>query len=246
MLNQPNTESLSVILAAYNEAENLSFLLPRLISILNQITSDNEILVVDTQQPMDNTREICEMYSVKYLNRQGSNNYGDAIRTGIKNSSGKYVIIMDSDGSHNPEFINELWKARGQAEVIIASRYLSGGKTNNPWMLVFMSKILNLFFKYFVRIPALDVSNSFRLYDGDRLRSLKLEFSHFDIVEEILAKMIWEIQPPSKVLELPFEFGKRISGKSKRNLLVFSYNFLLAIFRLNQIRKDAKRNAFNG
>lgn len=243
MANQNSTDRLSIILAAYNEAENLNVLLPRLISVLNKITPDNEILVIDTQNPMDNTLEVCRFYSVTYINRENSNNYGDAIHTGIHYSTGKYVVIMDSDGSHDPEFIAQLWAARNQADVIIASRYLQGGKTNNPWILVFMSRVLNLFFTKIVKMYALDVSNSFRLYNGSLLRKLKLEFSHFDIVEEILAKMIWENQPPAKVLEIPFEFGKRLSGKSKRNLLVFSYNYILAIFRLKKIRKNSTRSS---
>ncbi len=71
------------------------------------------------------------------MNRQNSNNYGDAIRTGIANATGKFVVIMDSDGSHDPEFIRQFWELRDQADVLIASRYMPGGRTKNPWMLVF-------------------------------------------------------------------------------------------------------------
>jgi len=241
MTNQTSLGSLSIILAAYNEASNLDVLLPKIITSIGELTDQKEILVIDTQTPMDNSEEICHKYSVTYENRQISNNYGDAIRTGIKKSTGDYVIIMDSDGSHDPEFIHELWKYRKQADIVIASRYIPGGRTDNPFLLVLMSRILNFFFTKIVNLPALDVSNSFRLYNGALLRKLELEFQHFDIVEEILAKMIWEITPPGRVKEIPFEFGKRLYGKSKRNLFVFCFHFLLAIFKLSQIRRRAKR-----
>lgn len=104
-------------------------------------------------------------------------------------------------------------------------------------MLVLMSKTLNLFFNKLVKIPVLDVSNSFRLYRGEPLRKLCLFFMHFDIIEEILAKSLWEIAPPSTVIEIPFEFMERKSGRPKRNILVFSYYFVLAMFRLNSIRR---------
>ena len=236
MAEKSTNESLSIILAAYNEAENLAVLLPRITSVLSQISSQSEVLVIDSQIPLDNTREICQKNSVMYANRAGSNHYGDAIRSGIALSKGDYVIIMDSDGSHNPEFIKELWKYRNEADIVIASRYINGGKTDNFWLLVLMSRILNFFFTKIVNMPAMDVSNSFRLYKGSALRKLELKFQHFDIIEEILAKMVWELNPPAKVKEIPFEFEKRFSGKSKRNLLVFSYHFILAIFRLNKMR----------
>jgi dolichol-phosphate mannosyltransferase len=237
MSQSPSQASLSIILAAYSEAENLKSLLPEINSICQFLSPNYEIIVVDTQFPTDNTEEICRINSVRYLNRMNSNDYGDAIHTGIANSTGDYVVIMDSDGSHAPGFIQKLWEKRTEAEIIIASRYVPGGSTRNPWMLVLMSKTLNLLFNKLVKIPVLDVSNSFRLYRGEPLRKLQLNFRHFDIIEEILAKMLWEMTPPAKVIEIPFEFEERKSGRPKRNIVVFSYYFLLAIFRLNSIRR---------
>jgi dolichol-phosphate mannosyltransferase len=237
MSQSPSQASLSIILAAYSEVENLKSLLPEINSICQSLSPNYEIIVVDTQTPTDNAEEICRINSVRYLNRMNSNDYGDAIRTGIANSTGDYVVIMDSDGSHAPGFIQKLWEKRTEAEIIIASRYVPGGSTRNPWMLVLMSKTLNLLFNKLVKIPVLDVSNSFRLYRGEPLRKLQLNFRHFDIIEEILAKMLWEMTPPAKVIEIPFEFEERKSGRPKRNIVVFSYYFLLAIFRLNSIRR---------
>ena len=117
-------ESLTIMMAAYNEAENLAVLLPRINALVARLTPDYEILVVDTYTPMDDTRAICEQNGAVYLNRENSNNYGDAIRTGIRHSQGKYVVNMDSDGSHDPAFIEKLWQIRDQADIVIASRYM--------------------------------------------------------------------------------------------------------------------------
>ncbi|MCJ7774412.1 MAG: hypothetical protein MUP22_14915, partial [Desulfobacterales bacterium] len=119
----------------------------------------------------------------------------------------------------------------------IASRYIKGGHTDNPWMLVLLSRILNKIFKLFVGIPVLDVSNSFRLYRGNLVRKLKLNMEHFDIMEEILAKIIWDHSSTSvNIMELPFQFEKRKSGKSKRNLIVFGLNFIFSMFHLRRFR----------
>jgi dolichol-phosphate mannosyltransferase len=234
--NSLQKKDLTVILAAYKEAENLNVLLPRLNSVLSELTSLYEILVIDTIEPLDNTQEICEKYNVRYIKRCGGNNYGDAIRTGILESGGVYVVVMDADGSHPPEFIPKLWAEKGKGDIIIASRYIDGGRTENPWLLVFFSKILNFIFKTIIQFPVLDVSNSFRLYNGDKLRAIKLNYKHFDILEEILAKSLWRSRSSCKIIEVPFYFERRINGKSKRNFLLFSYHFFLAIFKLLSMR----------
>jgi len=231
-------ESLSVILASYQEGENLKHLLPELKAIIDRITPRNEVIVVDTQAPMDDTEQVCLANGVSYIRRRGGNDYGYAIRTGIAESTSDYVVIMDADGSHAPEFINRLWQARHEADVVIASRYVAGGRTDNAWLLVLLSRFLNFVFQAVVKIPVLDMSNSFRLYRGDLLRNLELTFLHFDVLEEILAKLLWQNSPPAKIIEIPFSFEKRSAGHSKRNVLVFGYYFLQAMFRLRRIGKQ--------
>ena len=75
--------SISVILPSYSEAENLEKLLPYLVSKLEKISTDFEVLVVDTMFGADNSEKISNDNDCTYLNRESGNNYGDAIRTGI-------------------------------------------------------------------------------------------------------------------------------------------------------------------
>ena len=227
---------LSLVLPAYNEAENLTELLDRLRATLREGEIAAEILVVDTMEPMDATPEICARAGVRYVPRRESNVYGSAIRTGIAASTGEYVLIMDVDGSHEPEFIRHLWEAREQADVIIASRYIRGGSTDNPPLLVFFSRLLNTVFKLVLQLPVWDVSNSFRLYRGDPLRELSLDSSHFDIQEELLAKFLWHPTQKTTVLEIPFRFQRRRFGTSKRSMVVFLLAFLSSMFRLYRLK----------
>lgn len=235
------------MLPAFGEADNLRVLLPAIKKVVAELGIPAEIFVLDAAAPVDDTRAVCLGYEVTWLPRQGGNRYGDAIRTGIAASTGEFVITMDSDGSHNPQFIHELWKNRSKADVIIASRYIPGGVTENPWLLVAMSRVLNVVFKIFVGIPVYDVSNSFRLYRGDLLRSIQTEYANFDVLEEILAKLIWGRGAHTiSILELPFRFEKRMYGKPKRQLIVFGLQFLTALFKLGLLRaRHRKRNMFD-
>ncbi len=205
---------LSIVLPAYREAQNLSVLLPQLKSVVRDMGVNGEIIVADAERPLDETPEVCRNNNVRHIARAGDDTYGSGVRTGISASMGKYVVIMDADGSHSPGFIEDLWRLRDECDVVIASRYISGGRTQNPWILVAMSYLLNMVYSRVLKLPATDISNSFRLYHGDPLRKLKLSCSHFDIQEEILVKLLWEYSQTFK--EIPYHFKKRISGKSKR------------------------------
>lgn len=222
---------LTVVLPSYLEEENLRLLLPRIKEHCKQMTPNFEILVVDTMTPKDGTPEVCKEIGVTYINRQGGNTYGDAVRTGISNSKGKKVIFMDADGSHPPSVLDELYHQKENADIVIASRYVEGGYTENSRVLVLMSLIVNMGYRIVLGLKCKDVSNSFKLYPGDTLRGLKLKCNNFDIVEEVLFKMV-RANPKYTIKEVPFSFKKRMFGETKRNLFVFILTYVITLFRL--------------
>jgi dolichol-phosphate mannosyltransferase len=221
----------SVVLPAYFEHENLSVLLPQLKLVLNKVQDSYEIIVIDACDRQETTAQLCENLDVRYSNRQPSNKYGDAVRTGIAQAVGKYIIFMDADGSHPPEFLTKLIANCHLYDLIIASRYVSGGNTENSKLLVAMSKLLNLVYSVFLKCKVSDVSNSFRLYKADQLKQLKLRCENFDIIQEILVYLIKK-NPDIKIKELAFSFKKRLTGESKRNLFVFIMSYLKTLIRL--------------
>lgn len=222
---------LSVILPAYMEEENLRQLLPRLQQVLSGLETGSEILVIDTMLSLDNTREVCERYGATHINRRGGNVFGDAVRTGLQAAQGEFVVFMDADGSHPPEFIRNLWKERTHADIVIASRYVEGGATDNPRILIFMSLVVNLIYSVVLGLSCKDVSNSFKLYRRDFLQGVALRCSNFDIVEELLFK-IKRAHPKVRILEIPFTFRKRMFGSTKRSLPAFILSFIFTLIRL--------------
>ena len=118
-------KDLSIILPSYEEAENLNRLIPTISKTLSNL--NHEILVIDTQKPLDNTKEICEREEVRYIPREKGDSFGDAVRTGIKFSKGKIIVFMDADGSHDPEFIPNLLEHIYEYHVVVASRYVEKG-----------------------------------------------------------------------------------------------------------------------
>ena len=237
MIERSEFMELTIIIPSYTEGENLKIHLPYIVEICRRICKTFEIVIVDTMTPTDATLDICRLLpNIVYLAREKSNAYGDAIRTGIHYSKGKYIIIMDADGSHEPDFIPKLWSQRENADIVIASRYVKGGKTENALPLQMMSRILNFTYRLFLNIPCADISNSFKLYRGDQLRSLKLVCQHFDIIEEILIKF-FVYYPSIRAIEIPCIFRQRNQGETKRNLMTFVFSYLKTIRQLRKFKK---------
>lgn len=222
---------LSILIPAYMEAENLRMLLPRIHDAVKPLHISYEVIVVDTESPMDDTSAVCRKNKVKYINRKYGNTYGSAIKTAIERCSGASSVFMDGDGSHTPEFIVKLYNARGKADVVIASRYINGGATDNSKALILMSKVVNLFYSVILNLDCKDVSNSFKLYCTDDLKSLSLKCSNFDIVEEILYKLK-KNNRGLRILEIPFSFKERMFGHTKRNLFKFIFTYFITLLRL--------------
>jgi dolichol-phosphate mannosyltransferase len=228
---------LSIVMPAYREAESLKTLLPVLAIASRTLTPNVEIIVSDARLPLDDTAAVCAAHGVKHLHRTGGDTYGDAVRSGIAASNGKFVILMDSDGSHNPKELSKLWAKREGYDIVIGSRYVKGGNTENPAILIFMSRMLNHAYRLAFKLSVYDVSNSLRLYRGAQLRPLRLVSDNFDIVEEILIRLIYGVSNAT-VTEVPVTFEQRKAGESKRNLPKFLLSYLSSMKKMQSFRAE--------
>src|ERR1017187_7523015 len=115
----------SVILPVVNEAENLSALIPRLIALLDRERLTHEIVVVDGPSS-DGTRETAEALGARVVaeRRRG---YAGALATGIAEARGDYVLTLDADQSHDPDFIVKMWRGGNRPDIVVAPPYAPGG-----------------------------------------------------------------------------------------------------------------------
>lgn len=230
------TMGLTLALLAYKEAENLKVLFPKIIDKLNTIGEDYEILVVDTAEPLDNTKEVCEEYGARYINQELPK-FGGAMKTAIKYASKDKFMIMDSDGSHDPEYIIPMHKlfTEKDMDVVIGSRYTKGGVTDDNWSSRVMSKCLNFAYRICTGVKAKDLSTNFRIYRTDLIKDLDLKCEVYDILEETLLKIKLK-KKDMKIGETPITFHKRMYGQSKRNLIPFIISYMKTFFYLLKLR----------
>jgi dolichol-phosphate mannosyltransferase len=226
---------ISVVLLAYKEAENLKILFPKIISTMDSLGIDYEILLVDSEKVLDETPEICKQYAVRYI-PQEEGHYAGAFRTGIKYASQERTVVLDCDGSHNPAAIPEIYKKSLEGyDIVIGSRYCKGGKTNDSAASKVMSKILNTVMRIVIGVDAKDISTSYRIYMTQQLKAVTLTRTNYDVLQEVILKI--KINKPNfSIGEVPISFEKRIYGESKRQLLKFIATYISTVFMLLSVR----------
>lgn len=235
---------ISVVLLAYKEAENLTFLLPKIKEMLDSLPEPYELLVIDTEKPLDNTSEVCEQFGARYINQEFPG-FGGAFKTGIKYAEMDKFLILDSDGSHDPKYIPSMYRkfTEENCDLVIGSRYTEGGETNDAKSSIIMSHILNTFFRLCLGIKAKDISTDYRLYHTAQLKNVSLDKVNYDVLQEVLLRLK-QNKPDLKIGEVPISFQKRIYGESKRRLIPFIIGYMKSLVSFTFIRYPILRNIF--
>ena len=213
---------LTVVMLAYHEAENLKWFLPELRKVVDTIGIERvEYLIVDSAKPTDDTAEVCQMYGARYVNQEEPG-YGGAFRTAIRCASEEMFLLLDADASQDYTQIPQMYHQFIQgADIVIGSRYIPGGKTDDAKSSQIMSHVLNFVFRRAIGVEAHDLSGSFRIYRTADLRQLHLTRENFEILEEVILKLKLQKDGELQIKEVPISFKKRIIGESKRSLLKF-------------------------
>ena len=230
-MKENKLKSLNIVIPCLKEAENLKFLLPQIIESMTPTGIDYEIIIVDSCVPMDESPEVCSKFEkVSYVNTIGKDNYGNAVKTGIKTISKEFTLFMDADGSHNPKLIPKIIEEINDNGICIASRYCDGGKTNDKVTSIFLSKLLNLVYSLILRVNCSDWSGSFKMYETKLLKTINLHSENFDIIPEIVYKAT-KLNNTNKIKEVPYTFDTRVYGKTKRKLKTY-LDFFLTLIKL--------------
>lgn len=228
---EPTLPDVTVVIPALNEQDNLSLLLPLVGDAMNELSLRGEIIVVDGGSH-DQTKAVAARLGARVVEQQ-ERGYGGALLAGFAAASAPYVITMDADLSHQPVFLKDFWQQRSQAELLIASRYVIGGKAEMGKVRRVLSLALNRTYSRVLDLPLRDVSSGFRMYDRRVLNGLDLKARDFDALEEILVRIY---VAGGRVREVPFHYQVRNSGKSHAKLVRFGWAFSKTLLRMWRLR----------
>ena len=210
-----------VIIPTYNERENIQRIVGRTRSSVPQA----HVLIADDNSP-DGTGEIADDLSrqdphVHVMHRAGKEGLGAAYLSGFAwaiDAGYDVIVEMDADGSHQPEQLPILLAALRNADVVLGSRWVSGGSVVNwPKHREFLSRGGNLYTRAMLGIPLHDATGGYRAFRADALRTLDLS----DVESKgycFQVDMAWRaVRSGLRVVEVPIEFIERELGDSKMN-----------------------------
>lgn len=231
--------SISVLLLSYNEEENLKILIPKIKNELNKLNEIYGILAIDSAVPTDNTKEVCKEFEADYI-PQEEPFYAGAFKTGIKYAEKDKILVLDADASHNPKNIKDIYgKFIEDYDIVIESRYVSSGKTNDKKSSIIMSRIFNGIMRPCIGVKAKDISTSYRMYDTKQLKAIQIKTKNYEVLQEIILRMK-KNNKNLKIGEIPIKFDKRMFGESKRKLFKFICGYIVSVFNFLFIRIGIK------
>lgn len=212
--------SLSVVIPAYNEGENIVPLLERLDREVH--TSPLEVLIVyDFAE--DTTVPVVERLRPVYPNvRLVLNRYGrgalNALRTGLLDARAPYVLVTMADLSDDLRDVEAMYQlARGGADVVAGSRYMrGGGQHGGPLVKRTLSRAAGLSLHYLGGVATHDPTNNFKLYSQRLLRAVEIESTGgFELALELTVKAHLA---GFRIAEVPTHWSDRTAGQSRFQL----------------------------
>jgi dolichol-phosphate mannosyltransferase len=209
----------AVIMPTYNERENLEAMAGR----VRAAVPDADLLVVDDNSP-DGTGELADKLAaedshVRVLHRPGKGGLGAAYIAGFHwalDQGYGAMVEMDADGSHQPEQLPDLLAALEDADLVLGSRWVPGGRTVNwPKSRELISRGGSFYSRLMLGIPLRDATGGYRAYRADTLRAIGLGEIHsqgycfqIDLARRTLGAGL-------RVVEVPITFVERVHGTSK-------------------------------
>jgi glycosyltransferase involved in cell wall biosynthesis len=156
----------SIIIPAFNEEASIGHLLTDLQA--KGLTTKYEVIVVDDGSS-DRTAAIIKEFPVKLIRHGANKGYGAALKSGIRKANGKKVIMLDSDGQHDPVYIEQLISLLGEYDMVIGERGADSHQVNNRKKGKYLIRKVG---EYLVDQQLPDYNSGFRGFDRDLIASM--------------------------------------------------------------------------
>jgi dolichol-phosphate mannosyltransferase len=228
-----------VVMPTYNEAKSLA---STVAGLLEQVVGIDLLIVDDSSQ--DGTAEIANALEYKHdrvsvLHRPHKLGLGPAYLDGFRQAfDNRYEVVveMDADGSHRPEDLPELLLAAKHADLVIGSRWVSGGSVQNwPMTRQLLSRFGNIYARVLLGTRIKDMTSGFRAYRAEFLKGLVSEpVSSQGYSFQV--ELAYRASREGVVKEVPITFVERTEGRSKMTLkIVIEAFFKIQLWGIRRI-----------
>ena len=227
------TLNIDVIIPIFNEGENIEKTLDALARGIRLV---DPAIAVFHLMPIydfdeDNTLPVINSIKTKYdfpiypiKNPKGG--VVNALKQGFESAKGDHVLVTMADASDDYEILPRIMDLAQQGyDIVTPSRYMHNGRLyGGPFFKQLLSRLAGVSLCWLCRIPTHDITNSYKLYKCETIRSLTIESQGgFEIGMEITAKVFID---GGRIVELPSRWWDRTEGKSNFQLFNWLPNYL--------------------
>ncbi len=209
-----------VIIPTYNEANNLSQIVPDVLAQDERI----DVLVVDDNSP-DGTGDLADRMAsgsnrIHVLHREGKLGLGTAYLAGFRWALSRnydFMFEMDADHSHDPRHLPEFLDAIADADLVLGSRYLDGKVTVVNWPMgrLLLSYAANVYARVVTGNRLCDATGGFKCFRRKVLEAIELDDVRSNGYSFQIEMSFRARRKGFRIKEIPIVFVDRTDGESK-------------------------------
>ncbi len=213
-------KNILVCIPTFNEKDNVRQIIE---AVLSQ-GPDIEVLIIDDNSP-DGTAQIVQQLAasdkrIHLLQRPGKMGLGtayiDGFKFGLNLPQIGYLMEMDADFSHNPEYIKLFREHVKSADLVIGSRYSNGiSIVNWPMGRLLLSYFASIYVRWITGLPVMDPTGGFKCFRRELLESLRLDKIKSNGYCFQIEMSFYAWRAGFKIKEIPIIFVDRRAGTSK-------------------------------
>jgi dolichol-phosphate mannosyltransferase len=222
---------ISVILATYNERDNILSLIDAIHSELSDFS--HEVLVVDDNSPDGTYQAVADgKYPfVKAILRTENRGLAKSIRCGLEHAAGRIFVIMDSDFNHQPKYLPFMIQALSYYDCVSGSRFLYGGKMDTR-----LRHTLSWIFNVFVRLMTGGLITD-SLYGFLAIKRSVIERCKYDDIfwgyGDYCIRLLYYLQKKDvNILQFPAVNGRRRGGEGNRRFFQVFWQYFREVLKL--------------
>lgn len=216
------THTLSVIIPAYNEENTIQQILNEVLIL--ELPGVKLELVIINDCSTDGTRSLVENYinehptnAIRLINQEKNKGKGAAIRRGIEEAGGDFLIIQDADLEYDPREYKDLLDPilSDKADVVYGSRFMG----SNPHRILFFwhsigNKSLTFLSNLFNNLNLTDMETCYKMFRSEVIKKIYLRENRFGFEPEVTAKIARV--PDIRIYEVGISYYGRTYSEGKK------------------------------
>lgn len=242
-----------IVVPTWNEREGIGAFVEAMLPVLS--SCEAKLIFVDDASP-DGTGVFLDDLARRYpvlsvIHRTGLRGFGKSYLEGFRRAleqGATEILQMDSDLSHPPLKVIELFKALENADLAVGSRYVEGGGTRNwPAWRRAISRGGSLYARAFLGFPLRDFTGGFNAWRADLLRDILEPEPESNGYSFQIEMKLRALRRGGRFMEIPFEFLEREAGTSKMSArIVFEASLKVLRWSVKppKTRKIPRKDAF--